>query len=159
MTVAVETYILKAVVEMGSEITDTVLETSKIIGNITYVWLVMFAYISYMLLGIWYHSEKDETSLDMSTVKAFLKKAKETSLVNIYVTMIALILVSSPYIFNGRKDIVPFIITYILFAFISHGIVSNQCVSLITKEINKRVSDSNTEKKDSDELNEKTASN
>lgn len=143
---------------MGNEITETILETAKMIGNITYVWLVLFAYLSYMLLGIWYYSEKDEDSLDMQAVKGFIKRAKETSLVNVYVSIIALTLASVVNLINGRTDILPFIYTYTIFAFVSNFFVSEQCVKLISKEIDHRLSKSKIEKKDSDVLNEEAAS-
>ena len=158
MTVSMEVYILSAVVKTGSEITETVLDTAKIIGNITYVWLVLFAYLSYMLLGIWYYSEVDETSLDMQIVINFIKRAKETSLVNVYVSSISLVIASIVDLINSRLDIIPFIITYIIFAFISNSFVSGQCIKLVSKEINQRQLSNKIEKKDSSVLNEETTS-
>lgn len=143
---------------MGNEITETVLETAKIIGNITYVWLALFAYLSYMLLGIWYYSEKDETSLDMKTVTDFIKKAKELSIVYVYASTLSLIAVSIVDLVNGRSDVIPFVLTYVIFAFISNVFISEQCVRLISKEINQRQSNNKIEQKDSDILNEEAAS-
>ena len=144
--------------KMGNEITETVLETAKIIGNITYVWLALFAYLSYMLLGIWYYSEKDETSLDMKISTDFIKKAKELSIVYVYASTLSLIAVSIVDLVNGRTDVIPFVLTYIIFAFISNVFVSEQCVRLISKEISKRQSDNKIEEKDSDVLNEEATS-
>lgn len=159
MSIAMETYILNLVVKEGGTVTESILDTTKMIGNITFAWLVLFAYTSYMLLGIWYHSEKDETSLDLEPVKKFFVRAKEVSLVNIYVIIAAVTAVSLPYIINGRKDVIPFLATFIGFAFISFSIVSHRCVKLIAKEIDKRVLDSNKDKKDSEIVNEETESN
>lgn len=108
------------------------------IGTITYVYIIIFLYTAYVMVGMGRIANK-EVEPQMPEAVNFFMKAKEKFLIISIVLNICLIGLTVYYYVSYGTSIIIFTVTEVIFSLVLIGCVNTQGLSIIKKEIDKRL--------------------
>lgn len=108
------------------------------IGTITYVYITIFLYTAYVMVGMGHIANKEVEPQMLKAVNFFMK-AKEKFLIISIVLNVCLISLTVYYYVSYDTNIIIFTVTEVIFSLVLIGCVNTQGLSIIKKEIDKRL--------------------
>lgn len=108
------------------------------IGTITYVYIIIFLYTAYVMVGMGRIANK-EVEPQIPKAVNFFMKAKEKFLIITIVLNACLIGLTAYYYIRYDTSIIIFTVTEVIFSLVLIGCINTQGLSIIKKEIEKRL--------------------
>lgn len=112
------------------------------IGDITFVYIIIFLFTAYVLCGMAKIADKEADPQMPDAIKFFMK-AKEKMLLIMIISTVCLAVLAVYHKLNDGTSMVMFVITEFIFSLILFGFLSIQGMSIIKKEVAKRVAAAN----------------
>lgn len=120
----------------GMNVTATLTPTIMI-GDVAYVYFVLFAYMCYVMCGMAYYANK-ETDIEIPKARAHYVKTKEKMLLVIIITTICLLIVAGVHLYFDQINMFLFVLFEFITAIIQYTVMNLICTSTIKSEITRR---------------------
>lgn len=109
-----------------------------LVGDITYVYLIILIYTTYVLCGMAKVANK-ETEPQLPKATAHFMKSKEKMLLIMILSTVCMIILAIYHGLHDKASIAVFVVTEFIFAVVLFGFISVEGMNILKREIKKRL--------------------